>query len=146
MLILPNDCQIHRRCPRLWMCGLCCHTLNANSMEVLKCTQLLNFTKIWSNFLKRMHDNRKVMESYATKSYPLHKIVHSSAMYYQNLNVIHKSSKKLLTIKSVKFIFKPSICGTALQFVLICATICVHVCVCVCVCVLHVKLVEVYCS
>ena len=29
-------------------------------------------------------------------------IVHSSAMYYQNLNVIHKSSKKLLTIKCVK--------------------------------------------
>ena len=30
-----------------------------------------------------------------------HKIVHSSAMYYQNLIVIHESSKKL-TIKSVK--------------------------------------------
>ena len=31
-----------------------------------------------------------------------HKIVHSSAMYYQYLTVIHKSSKKLLTIQSVK--------------------------------------------
>ena len=31
-----------------------------------------------------------------------HKIVHSSAMYYQNLNVIHEPSKKLLTMKSVK--------------------------------------------
>ena len=34
-----------------------------------------------------------------------HTIVHSSAMYYQNLNVIHKSSKKLLKIKSVMFLF-----------------------------------------
>ena len=34
-----------------------------------------------------------------------HKIVHSSAMYYHNLNVIHKFSKKLFTIKSVKSFF-----------------------------------------
>ena len=31
-----------------------------------------------------------------------HKIVHPSAMYYQNLNVIHKYGKKLLAIKSKK--------------------------------------------
>ena len=31
-----------------------------------------------------------------------HKIVHSSAMYYHNLNVIRKGSKKLLTIKNSK--------------------------------------------
>ena len=34
-----------------------------------------------------------------------HKIVHSSAMYYHNLNVIRKGSKKLLTIKTSKSIF-----------------------------------------
>ena len=34
-----------------------------------------------------------------------HKIVHSSAMYYQNLNAIHKSSKKLLTIKIMKSVY-----------------------------------------
>ena len=34
-----------------------------------------------------------------------HKIVHSSAMHYQNLNVIHKPNKKLLTMKSVKSFF-----------------------------------------
>ena len=33
---------------------------------------------------------------------PTHKIVHSSAMHYQNLNVIHEPNKKLLTMKSVK--------------------------------------------
>ena len=50
---------------------------------------------------KRMHNNRNMKDKNATKII-YHKIVHSSAMYYQNLNVIHKSSKKLLTIKSVK--------------------------------------------
>ena len=34
-----------------------------------------------------------------------HKIVHSSAMYYHNLNVIRKGSKKLLTIKISKSFF-----------------------------------------
>ena len=32
-----------------------------------------------------------------------HKSVHFSAMYYHNLNVIRKGSKKLLTIKNKKF-------------------------------------------
>ena len=31
-----------------------------------------------------------------------HKILHSSAIYKQNLNKIHEPSKKLLTMKSVK--------------------------------------------
>ena len=34
-----------------------------------------------------------------------HKIVHSSAKYYHNLNVIRKGSKKLLTIKNSKSFF-----------------------------------------
>ena len=34
-----------------------------------------------------------------------HKIVHSSAMYYHNLNVIRKDSIKLLTIKNSKIYF-----------------------------------------
>ena len=34
-----------------------------------------------------------------------HKIVHSSAMYYYNLTVIRKCSKKLLTIKNSKGFF-----------------------------------------
>ena len=34
-----------------------------------------------------------------------HKIVHSSAMYYHNLHVIRKGSKKLLTIKNSKGFF-----------------------------------------
>ena len=45
-----------------------------------------------------------------------HKIVHSSAMYYQNLNVIHEPSKKLLTMKSVrKKILTPSISARSLH-------------------------------
>ena len=39
-----------------------------------------------------------------------HKIVHSSAMYYQNLIIIHECSKKLLKMKNSKsFFLTPSI-------------------------------------
>ena len=49
---------------------------------------------------KKMHCNRK-WKTAMPPNYT-HEIVHSSAMYYQHLNVIRKSSKKkLLTIKSV---------------------------------------------
>ena len=34
-----------------------------------------------------------------------HKIVHSSAMFYQNLIIIHESSKKLLKMKNSKSFF-----------------------------------------
>ena len=34
-----------------------------------------------------------------------HKIVHSSAMYYQNLIMIHACSKKLLKMKNSKVLF-----------------------------------------
>ena len=40
-----------------------------------------------------------------------HKIVHSSAMYYQNLIMIHECSKKLLKMKNSKcFFLTPSTC------------------------------------
>ena len=39
--------------------------------------------------------------SYGTKVIT-HNIVHFSTMYYHNLNVIRKGSKKLLTIKNSK--------------------------------------------
>ena len=42
--------------------------------------------------------------SYGTK-FITHKIIRSSAMYYHNLNVIRKGSKKLLTIKNNKRFF-----------------------------------------
>ena len=59
--------------------------------------------------------------SYGTKFYT-HKIVHSSAMYYYNLNVICKGSKKLLTIKnSKKFFLTPSTIRYALEKI-ICAS------------------------
>ena len=40
-----------------------------------------------------MHANRKMR---AMPPNHTHKILHSSAMYYKNLNVIHKSNKKVL--------------------------------------------------
>ena len=39
-----------------------------------------------------------------------HKIVHSSAMYYQNLIMIHECSKKLLKMKNSRsFFLTPSV-------------------------------------
>ena len=37
--------------------------------------------------------------------YFAHKIVHSSAMFYQNLIIIHESSKNLLKMKNSKSFF-----------------------------------------
>ena len=34
MLILPIDCKLHKRCPRLGMQGLSVYTLSANSIPV----------------------------------------------------------------------------------------------------------------
>ena len=51
-----------------------------------------------------MHDNRTMKESYATHN-QTHTIVHSSAMYYTNLIIIHECSKKLLKMKNSKSFF-----------------------------------------
>ena len=59
--------------------------------------------KIWTQFFfKECIITKKWMTTTCMPPDNPHKIVHSSAMYYQNLNVICESSKKLLTIKSVK--------------------------------------------
>ena len=51
-----------------------------------------------------------------------HKIVHSSAMYYQNLIIIHECSKKLLKMKNSKsFFLTPSIYGMPVQSLRICS-------------------------
>ena len=51
-----------------------------------------------------MHYNRTKKSQLGHQIYT-HKIVYSAAMYYHNLNVIHKGSKKLLTIKNSKIYF-----------------------------------------
>ena len=55
-------------------------------------------TSFWKEYVITEFERQQCHKNYTNK------IVHSSAMYmyYQNLNVIHKSSKKLSTVKSVK--------------------------------------------
>ena len=49
-----------------------------------------------------MHKSEKMKDTCAFKQNYTHKIVHSSAMHYQNLIIIHECSKKLLEMKNSK--------------------------------------------
>ena len=55
--------------------------------------------------LKPIFENNALSQNNETQLWHqiyYHKIVHSSVMYYHNLNVIRKGSMKLLTIKNSK--------------------------------------------
>ena len=57
-----------------------------------------------------MHKSDKMKDTCASKIIPIQIIVHSSAMHYQNLIIIHECSKKLLKMKNSKsFFLTPSI-------------------------------------
>ena len=61
-----------------------------------------------------------------------HKIVHSSAMYYQNLIIIHECSKQLLKMKnSNKKKLTPSM-YVCMYVCMLCMYVCVYVCMYVC--------------
>ena len=51
-----------------------------------------------------MHKSEKNERHLLLQNYT-HKIVHSSAMHYQNLIIIHECSKKLLKMKDSKSFF-----------------------------------------
>ena len=100
MLIPFIDCKIHKRCPRLLMyLGFVLidsvqtqwRFYNAHTCRCWK------WPKSETNFWKECI----ITEKWKTAMPPnrTHKILHSSAMYYQNLNVIRESSKKLLKPK-----------------------------------------------
>ena len=83
---------------------LCVHTLSANSIPVLFVhiaeEMCLNLKQIFENNALEQNNETQLWHQIYT-----HKIVCSSAMYYHNLNVIRKGSKKLLTIKNSKRFF-----------------------------------------
>ena len=97
--------------PHFWLGGggdsppprflrLCC---SANSIGILFVHSWKNVPKSETNFWKQCI----ITEQWNTVMTPnfAHKIVHSSAMYYQNLIIIHESSKKLLKMKNSKSVF-----------------------------------------
>ena len=85
-----------------------CSSCSANSIGILFVHSWKNVPKSETNFWKQCI----ITEQWNTVMTPnfAHKIVHSSAMYYQNLIMIHECSKKLLKMKNSKsFFFTPSI-------------------------------------
>ena len=71
-----------------------CSSCSANSIGILFVHSWKNVPKSETNFWKQCI----ITEQWNTVMTPnfAHKIVHSSAMYYQNLIMIHECSKKLL--------------------------------------------------
>ena len=91
--LIPNansciDWEPHKWCPRFAMNASIHLThsfaFSAFSMEVSSTT--VGFLK---ECIKAKNERHLCLQNYT------HKIVHSSAMHYQNLNVIHKPSKKV---------------------------------------------------
>ena len=85
-----------------------CSSWSANSIGILFVHSWKNVPKSETNFWKQCI----ITEQWNTVMTPnfAHKIVHSSAMYYQNLIMIHECSKKLLKMKNIKtFFLTPSI-------------------------------------
>ena len=62
-----------------------------------------------------MHKNRKNERDSCLQNYT-HKIVHSSAMHYQNLIIIHECSKELLKMKNNKSLFWHLVWGGIICF------------------------------
>ena len=84
-----------------------CSSCSANSIGILFVHSWKNVPKSETNFWKQCI----ITEQWNTVMTPnfAHKIVHSSAMYCQNLIMIHECSKKLLKMKnSKKFFLIPS--------------------------------------
>ena len=52
-----------------------------------------------------MHKSEKIKDTCMCLQNYTHKIVHSSAMHYQNLIIIHECNKKLLEMKNSKVFF-----------------------------------------
>ena len=98
--------QAPQKMSQIWMNTLIVlDTRSANPMRVLKCTELVKCGKIW---LKKNEKECMITEQWkrVMPHNQTHKIVHSSAMYYQHFIIIHECSKKLLKMKnSNKFLF-----------------------------------------
>ena len=101
MLILPLTASSTKDVPDLNEYPFVLDTRSANPMRVLKCTySWWNVAKSKTIFWKECmitEQWKRVMLQNQT-----HQIVQSSAMYYQNLIIIHECSKKVLKMKNSK--------------------------------------------
>ena len=105
MLIPSIDCKLHKRCPRFEWIAFCPGYTQCKPYEGFK---MYIAGEMWQN-LKQFFEKNAWMQWMQWKRVMLHKqthkIVHSSAMYYQNLIIIHECSKKLLKMKDSKSFF-----------------------------------------
>ena len=107
MLIPFIDSKLNKRCPRLGIQVFVFISYSANWIGILFVHSWKNVPKSETNFGQQCI----ITEQWNTVMTPnfAHKIVHSSAMYYQNLSIIHECSKKLLKMKySKSFFLTPS--------------------------------------
>ena len=104
MLIPSIDCKFHKRCPRFEWIPLLSWAHAVQTLWGFKNVHSWwNVAKSETIFWKECmitEQWKRVMLHNQT-----HKIVHSSAMYYQNLIIIHECSKKLLKMKNSKSSF-----------------------------------------
>ena len=100
MLIPFIDSKLNKRCPRLGIQVFVFISNSANWIGILFVHSWKNVPKSETNFWQQCI----ITEQWNTVMTPnfAHKIVHSSAMYYQNLIIIHECSKKLLKMKNSK--------------------------------------------
>ena len=89
-----------------------CSSCSANSIGILFVHSWKNVPKSETNFWKQCIITEQ-WNTVMTQNFA-HKIVHSSAMYYKNLIIIHECSKKLLRWKIAKVCLTPS---TSTKFV-----------------------------
>ena len=103
MLIPFIDSKLNKRCPRLGIQVFVFISYSANWIGILFVHSWKNVPKSETNFWQQCI----ITEQWNTVMTPnfAHKIVHSSAMYYQNLIIIHECSKKLLKMKNSKSFF-----------------------------------------
>ena len=67
-------------------------------------------TNFWKERIKAKNERHLCLQNYT------HKIIHSSAMYYQNLIIIHECSKELLKMKNNKSLFWHLVWGGIICF------------------------------
>ena len=95
----PIDCKLHKRCPRFeWIALLSwIHAVQTlwGFWNVHNCWNVAKSETIFWKECVITEQWKRVMLHNQT-----HKIVHSSAMYYQNLIIIHECSKRLVKMKN----------------------------------------------
>ena len=92
------DCQPHKRCPR-YAINASIHLTHSFAFSAFFTRSFSLYSRVWkwpkseTKFWKECIKAQQKKLRHLCHQNHTHKIVHSSDMYYQNLNVIHEPSK-----------------------------------------------------